>query len=390
MKKAIFLLLIILQTGNLFAQNIPAALALRTINGMVTDITGNAIPGATVKLVSIKDSASAATDIAGAFKFTRVKSASFKLTVSSIGYVTQVKKLKINETDKSAKLATIVLQAARNTLNEVAIASAPNTVYKLDATEYKAASYNVNPKANTGQILKKMYGIQVNNDGTITAQHQLLTKVRLNGKEYLPGDTKNLPADIVEKVQVIDNYGDQASITGIKSPVISDESYAPLIENKYQNPNDNPLSTFSVDVDAASYSNVRRFINGGQLPPHDAIRIEEMINYFKYQLPEPKAGEPVAITTEMAAAPWNTNHRLLRIGLKARTIATNQLPPSNLVFLIDVSGSMNEPNKLPLVKTSMKLLVDQLRAKDNVAIVVYAGNAGLVLPATRGDEKEKD
>jgi len=171
-------------------------------------------------------------------------------------------------------------------------------------------------------------------------------------------------------------------------PNTNSESYGKLNENKFLNPKDNPLSTFSVDVDAASYSNVRRFINNGQLPPRDAVRIEEMINYFKYQLPGPENDEPVAITTEMAAAPWNPAHRLLRIGLKARTINNEKLPPSNLVFLIDVSGSMYAANKLPLVKESMKMLVEQLRAQDDVAIVVYAGQAGLVLPATPGDKKE--
>ncbi|HTI57598.1 vWA domain-containing protein [Mucilaginibacter sp.] len=166
-----------------------------------------------------------------------------------------------------------------------------------------------------------------------------------------------------------------------------DESYKTINENGFTNAKDVPLSTFSVDVDAASYTNVRRFINNGQLPPADAVRVEEMINYFKYDLQGPNNGDPVAITTETSSAPWNPNHRLVRIGLKARTIDMSHLPPSNLVFLIDVSGSMDEPNKLPLVKAAMKMLTDQLRAQDRVAIVVYAGNAGLVLPSTTGDKK---
>lgn len=166
-----------------------------------------------------------------------------------------------------------------------------------------------------------------------------------------------------------------------------EESYKGVTENTFQDPNENPLSTFSIDVDAASYSNVRRFINNGQLPPKDAVRIEEMINYFSYDLSSPTENEPVAIHTELSAAPWNTQHRLLRIGLKAKVVQTDKLPASNLVFLVDVSGSMNEPNKLPLVQSSLKMLTDQLRAKDKVAIVVYAGNAGLVLPPTPGDQK---
>ncbi|MNJ91696.1 von Willebrand factor [compost metagenome] len=167
------------------------------------------------------------------------------------------------------------------------------------------------------------------------------------------------------------------------------ESYAAIQENGFQNPFKNPLSTFSIDIDAASYSNVRRFINNGGLPPKDAIRIEEMINYFDYEYPQPKGSDPVNIVTEIASAPWNTKHKLVQIGLQARKIPTDNLPASNLVFLIDVSGSMNEPNKLPLLVSSFKLLTDQLRAKDKVAIVVYAGNSGLVLPSTAGSDKAK-
>ncbi|SDK32514.1 Ca-activated chloride channel family protein [Pedobacter sp. ok626] len=167
------------------------------------------------------------------------------------------------------------------------------------------------------------------------------------------------------------------------------ESYAAIQENGFQNPFKNPLSTFSIDIDAASYSNVRRFINNGGLPPKDAIRIEEMINYFDYEYPQPKGSDPVNIVTEIASAPWNTKHKLVQIGLQGRKIPTDNLPASNLVFLIDVSGSMNEPNKLPLLVSSFKLLTDQLRAKDKVAIVVYAGNSGLVLPSTAGSDKAK-
>jgi Ca-activated chloride channel family protein len=168
-----------------------------------------------------------------------------------------------------------------------------------------------------------------------------------------------------------------------------DESYKSIDENEFSDAKSNPLSTFSVDVDAASYSNVRRFINNGELPPADAVRIEEMINYFKYDLKGPTNGDPVAIHTELSSAPWNPKHRLLRIGLKAKTLNTDNLPPSNLVFLIDVSGSMAQPNKLPLVKASMKLLTGQLRAEDKVAIVTYAGNAGIALGSTPGNEKRK-
>lgn len=166
------------------------------------------------------------------------------------------------------------------------------------------------------------------------------------------------------------------------------EDYDGIVENRFLAAKINPLSTFSIDVDAASYSNVRRFLNNGQLPPAGAVRIEEMVNYFHYDYPQPTEDKPVSIHAELSEAPWNRDHRLALIGLQGKKIATANIPASNLVFLIDVSGSMQDENKLPLVKQSMKLLADQLREKDKVAIVVYAGSAGLVLPATSGADAQ--
>ena len=165
------------------------------------------------------------------------------------------------------------------------------------------------------------------------------------------------------------------------------EEYGRISENPFLAVSAHPLSTFSIDVDRASYSNVRRMLLDGQAPPKDAVRIEELVNYFPYGYSEPRDDDPVAIHTEIAPAPWKPTHRLLRIGLQARRIDTRGLPPSNLVFLIDVSGSMDAPNKLPLVKASLGLLVNTLRPQDRVAIVVYAGSTGLVLPSTPGDQK---
>lgn len=167
------------------------------------------------------------------------------------------------------------------------------------------------------------------------------------------------------------------------------EEYEGISENGFHNPLKDPLSTFSIDVDAASYSNIRRFIHLGQRPPKDAVRVEEMINYFDYDYAQPKGEDPFSITTEISNAPWNPKHKLVHIGLQGKNIAKDNLPPSNLVFLIDVSGSMSDENKLPLLKASFKLLVEQLREQDRVAIVVYAGAAGLVLPSTSGSDKKK-
>ncbi len=167
------------------------------------------------------------------------------------------------------------------------------------------------------------------------------------------------------------------------------ESYSAINENIFHRVQDEPLSTFSADVDRASYSNVRRFINLGQLPPIDAVRVEEMINYFDYDYDAPKGDDPVKVFTEVAEAPWNKDHYLMHIGIKAKELDKGKLPPSNLVFLIDVSGSMGASNKLPLLKSAMKMLVGELRDNDRVAIVVYAGAAGLVLESTPGFEKGK-
>lgn len=169
---------------------------------------------------------------------------------------------------------------------------------------------------------------------------------------------------------------------------IEAESYNPFVENPFTNPALEPLSTFSIDVDNASYSNVRRFINNGEQVPPSAVKIEEMVNYFKYNYAAPAGNMPFAMYTEYSQTPWNNGHTLLRVALKAKELPQDDLPASNLVFLIDVSGSMNEPNKLPLLKQSMKLLVKQLRAVDRVAIVVYAGAAGVVLPSTSAQYKD--
>ncbi|MGV3705802.1 MAG: YfbK domain-containing protein [Arcticibacter sp.] len=178
------------------------------------------------------------------------------------------------------------------------------------------------------------------------------------------------------------------SIVSPEPPRVNTESYASFAENRFVNPRHTPLSTFGVDVDAASYSNVRRFINLGQLPPADAVRVEEMINYFRYDYAEPKEAEPFSVSTELSISPWNQQHKLLRIGLQAKRIDLSKLPASNLVLLIDVSGSMNAHNKLPLVKSSMKMLINQLRPSDKVSIVTYAGAATLVLKPTSGKNKK--
>jgi len=193
----------------------------------------------------------------------------------------------------------------------------------------------------------------------------------------------NMSANITAEMEYMGNNG------FVVQEDFNTEDYNTIYENKFLDTVNNPLSTFSIDVDTASYSNVRRFLSSGTKPPVDAVRIEEMINYFKYDYPQPEGEDPFSVTTEIAPCPWNEKNKLLLIGLQGEKIESKDLPPSNLVFLLDVSGSMDEPNKLPLIKSGFKLMVDQLREEDRVAIVVYAGAAGLVLDSTSGKDKDK-
>lgn len=190
-------------------------------------------------------------------------------------------------------------------------------------------------------------------------------------------------------------YYDRSDIArrerGIRAPSgeFNTAAYDHILENPFLDAANNPLSTFSIDVDTASYSNVRRFLNEGSLPPKDAVRVEEMINYFTYDYAQPTDNKPFAVHVDLASCPWEPAHRLVRIGLKGREIASGKRGASNLVFLLDVSGSMTPPERLPLVKQAMRLLVDKLTENDRVAIVVYAGASGLALPSTNGAHKEQ-
>jgi Ca-activated chloride channel family protein len=221
-------------------------------------------------------------------------------------------------------------------------------------------------------------------------QQQTNSEAEENPAATTPEAVPALTAELRERSKVAADAvgGMRYDLEGRYNPNFNTESYNQIVENVFLSVAANPLSTFSIDVDRASYSNVRRFINQGQRPPIDAVRIEELINYFHYDYPDPDGEHPFSITTEVTDAPWNPLHKLVRIGIQGERIDTDNLPPSNLVFLLDVSGSMQSPDKLPLLKASFRMLVNELRPEDRVAIVVYAGAAGLVLPSTPGDEKE--
>lgn len=189
--------------------------------------------------------------------------------------------------------------------------------------------------------------------------------------------------DAFREVEAASGYSDNQT-----QPPFHTEEYSPINENIFHAVKDRPLSTFSIDVDTASYSNLRRFVTQGELPPVDAVRIEEMVNYFRYQYPQPETG-PFHVAAEQALCPWNPKHRLVLVGIQGRVIASEKLPPRNLVFLLDTSGSMDSPNKLPLLKRSLRILVEELNSRDSVSIVAYAGSAGLVLPPTPGSDRKR-
>ncbi len=236
-----------------------------------------------------------------------------------------------------------------------------------------------------------------------TASGYVQKEEKINGRATLNVILQTTSSNLSEVV--VSGYGKKIDKSRVPSPAMgratftaeasrdsyeepfNTEGYDYISENIFRAAADNPLSTFSIDVDAASYSNVRRLLLSGQVPPAGAVRVEEMINYFQYEYPQPKNDVPFSFLTEMNDCPWNSQHKLVLIGMQGKKIPSNDLPAANLVFLIDVSGSMETANKLPLVKASLKMLTDQLREQDKVSIVVYAGAAGLVLPPTSGQNK---
>jgi Ca-activated chloride channel family protein len=227
-----------------------------------------------------------------------------------------------------------------------------------------------------------------------TAQNEARDRIQVNAP---PPPAQRAPTPrppAVEALKSADSaraHSAGMSIAGsLLSPApFNTESYARIDDNRFHRVTEQPLSTFSIDADTASYANVRRFLNEGRLPPADAVRTEELINYFRFAYPDARRNAPFSVTTEVAACPWNPRHRLALVGLQATKLETEATPPRNLVFLLDVSGSMQPADKLPLVKNAMRMLVDTLTPADRVAIVVYAGASGLALPSTSGAHKER-
>ncbi len=301
----------------------------------------------------------------------------FSLNVYS--QVIKVSGIVTDETDSPINGVTVIEKGSKNgTFTDVNgrysinIEKGKILIFKYvgyEKSEVKVTKANINLKMVTD--LKSLNEVVVCGSSVSIKQNVTGAVIRgYNGKNKVYG---------VQTINVVDNSYDG----------MSNEEYGKHKENRFISVGSEPLSTFSLDVDAASYGNIRRIINQGKMPDKDAVRIEEMLNYFSYNYEKPTGEHPVKITTEGTVCPWNTKHKIVRIGVKAREIPSDNLPASNFVFLIDVSGSMHGATRLELVKSSLKLLVNNLREKDRVAIVVYAGAAGEALPSTSGSDKQK-
>ena len=320
------------------------------ISGKVTDAeTGEVLIGANV--IILNTNWGAATDIEGFFKIKSVPPGIYELKASYIGYSSQtIKDVKVIASD--SLFIEIKLKTDFN-LSEILVVESKPTTNKYSTNSCKVTNsefiQTLHIRGGRGsEVLYCVDGINSQVGGYTAEFNQCL--------QSGPSNT---------------------------------EEYSTIVENEFLNAFSNPLSTFSIDVDAASYSNVRRFIDAGQLPPKDAVRVEEFINYFDYDYPQPKDEDPFSLFTELGVCPWNENNYLLHVGIKGKELMDEERTDCNLVFLLDVSGSMVPENKLPLVKKAFKFLVKNLKQNDKIAIVVYAGSAGLVLPATYGYEKDK-
>lgn len=320
------------------------------ISGKVTDAeTGEVLIGANV--IILNTNWGAATDIEGFFKIKSVPPGIYELKASYIGYSSQtIKDVKVIASD--SLFIEIKLKTDFN-LSEILVVESKPTTNKYSTNSCKVTNsefiQTLHIRGGRGsEVLYCVDGINSQVGGYTAEFNQCL--------QSGPSNT---------------------------------EEYSTIVENEFLNAFSNPLSTFSIDVDAASYSNVRRFIDAGQLPPKDAVRVEEFINYFDYDYPQPKGEDPFSLFTELGVCPWNENNYLLHVGIKGKELMDEERTDCNLVFLLDVSGSMVPENKLPLVKKAFKFLVKNLKQNDKIAIVVYAGSAGLVLPATYGYEKDK-
>ncbi|HEV8132822.1 MAG TPA: von Willebrand factor type A domain-containing protein [Acidobacteriota bacterium] len=335
--------------GKTEAASVELSVQGSAIFGVVTDQSGAIIPGAHITITDLKTGTAryAVTDEFGRFEISGLPAGRFRLEVALPGFKKYTQMVSLP--DKGKLQANVLLQVGAFSETVSVVAAAPGI----------QASMSTLGRAER----RKMRAVD---------------SIRTSAKPGAALGGRSLPQ---RKTDLAKNQSEEEK-------QFNTEAYDHIVDNPFIRVTLDPLSTFSIDVDTASYANLRRFLNMNQKPPKDSVRIEEMINYFPYDYFPPTGEQPFAVHTEVASAPWNPQHRLVRIGLKGREIDLNHRPASNLVFLIDVSGSMQPEERLPLLKRAMRLLVEQLTGKDRVAIVVYAGNSGLVLPSTSCSSRE--
>jgi len=373
----------------------------KKITGIVSDQSGMPLPG--VNIIIKGANSGAQTDFDGNYEI--LANLGDVLVFNYVGLKT------IEKTVSTSNTINVTLEEDAAMLSEVIVTGLAGRVrYKPTKAQLKRQKQKEYHTSVANALQGKVAGVQVMGN----------TAMKIRGATAI---SNNQPLYIVDGVPIQSHYNviiqnidkdDIDHINVYKKPrakavfgpsarygcivittkqgnyrIENQDAYAQIDENKFERTSLSPLSTFSIDVDKASYSNIRRMINNGQPIPADAVKIEEMVNYFDYNYPQPISEHPFSINTEAATTPWNNQTKIVKIGLQGKTYVNDELPPSNLTFLIDVSGSMSSQNKLPLLKSAFKLLVNQLREQDKVSIVVYAGAAGVVLKPTSGVKKEK-
>ena len=386
-----------------------------TLKGKITDEKGEGLIGASVEIIG--KGLGAMADIDGNYAISNISPGKYDVKFSMLNYADKMIKVQIL-VDKITTL-DMKLECSGDTTQTICCMASSVVDFSAQGScaTYTSDMIEIMPREGIKGVVGMTAGVS---GGSVRGCRSSETQIRVDGldvgAQFSPQSPNNyIPqvSPINQQIQVM-SVGNGANTEGpisINSTMelsellnnmqlleeqksepnyrYDTENYEIIYENSFLSPLMSPLSTFSIDVDAAAYSNVRRYINSGYLPPKNAVRIEELINYFDYDYPQPESDLPFSFTTEVSSCPWNQNTKLVHIGLQGKKMETKELPPNNLVFLLDVSGSMNYPNKLPLVKSSIKLLVKQLRQSDKVSIVVYAGAAGLVLDATSGADKRK-
>lgn len=353
----------------------PTKPVVNNLSGKVTDSkSGEVLIFATVKIFQAgKFIQGTETDIDGTYFFIAPPVGLIDIEVEYVGYEAEMIKNFEIKLGKDHRL-DLKMNIDNNILNEVQIVAYKVPLLTIDYTNSGATL--------TGEKIRNLPTKSVDAITTTAAGVSSTTGAEIS----VLGSRSNETVYFLDGVRVSGNLIPQSEISN-KTP--NTESYAKINENQFKFVTDEPLSTFALDVNRAAYSNVRRMLNYGQLPPADAVRIEEMINYFHYNYPAPKDKDIIGVTTNFTDCPWNKELKLLHVGVQSKKMDVKEMPLSNIVFLIDVSGSMSDDNKLPLVIASCKILLEQLRPDDKVAIVTYAGQAGVALQSTKASEKAK-